>query len=175
MAAQTLPKRCPQCKQTFPRTTKFFHRDKSRKDGLQCYCKQCHQQRNSQTHQDHQEKYLQRNRRYYQANKSQLQDQQEQYRKTLKGYIRRLWLSIVDRCNNANYKQFKDYGGRGIKVKFACFEDFFNYVVKELQADPRGLTIDRIDNNGHYEPGNIRFVSRAENNQNKGRRLRLSP
>ena len=67
-------------------------------------------------------------------------------------------------------KSYKNYGGRGIKVKFACFEDFFDYVVNELRADPRGLTIDRIDNDGDYERGNIRFVSQVENLQNRRKR-----
>ena len=41
------------------------------------------------------------------------------------------------------------------------------YVIDELRVDPRGLQIDRIDNDGHYEKGNIRFVTCVENNNNR--------
>ena len=72
-----------------------------------------------------------------------------------------------ERCTNASHPRYKDWGGRGIKIRFACFDDFFNYVVKELKVDPRGLLIDRINNDSHYEIGNIRFVTVAESNKNK--------
>lgn len=42
-----------------------------------------------------------------------------------------------------------------------------NYVVDILKVDPRGFDIDRIDNNGHYEKGNIRFVTHKENCNNR--------
>jgi len=74
---------------------------------------------------------------------------------------------MVRRCNNPRATQYKDYGGRGIKIKFENVQDFYNYVLNVLHIDPRGLTIDRINNNGDYEKGNIRFVSKAVNNRNK--------
>ena len=53
-------------------------------------------------------------------------------------------------------------------VCFESLDDFRNYVIDVLKADPRGLQIDRINNGGNYEVGNIRFVTCLENNQNKG-------
>lgn len=44
---------------------------------------------------------------------------------------------------------------------------YIPYIINELQVDPRNLTIDRINNDGHYERGNIRFVSYSENLKNR--------
>lgn len=145
-------KRCPTCKQIFPITTKYFYKHKSAKNGFRCYCKQC----SNKSH-----------RKYQQFHREKLRYIDQKYYKTLRGHLNRLWHRMLRRCNNPKHKQYKDWGGRGIKIKFACFEDFFYYIIKELKADPRGLTIDRINNNGHYEKGNIRFVSQADNNRNK--------
>ena len=89
------------------------------------------------------------------------------YYNSLSGYLRNIFSAMCNRCNNPNNKRYKYYGARGIKVKFASFDEFYNYVIYELKAKPRGLTIDRIDNDDHYEKGNIRFVTRAENNRTR--------
>lgn len=71
------------------------------------------------------------------------------------------------RCNNKNFAQYKDYGGRGIKFLFESFEQF----LKELGEKPsKEYTLDRIDNDGNYEPGNVRWATRKE--QNNKQRLR---
>ena len=143
---------CLVCNEEYLATTEYFYKDKKGKDGLRSNCKLCQRQYAIQ---------------YSQTHKAQRQIRRNKYHKTLRGYLNKLWHKIRDRCNNPRYKQYKDYGERGIKVKFNSFENFFYYVVNVLRADPRGLTIDRIDNDGDYEPGNIRFVSKAENNRNK--------
>ncbi len=64
-----------------------------------------------------------------------------------------------DRCNNPNDKRYKDYGGRGIEFRFNSFEEFF----AEVGLRPEEKTkIDRIDVNGHYEKGNLRWVDDIE-------------
>lgn len=60
----------------------------------------------------------------------------------------------------------KNYGGRGIKFLFSSFEQFF----AELGNKPKGMTLDRENNNGNYEPGNVRWVSYST--QLKNRRVR---
>lgn len=92
---------------------------------------------------------------------------QKKYRKTIKGHLIYCFHNIIARCNNSKHKSYKNYGGRGIKCLFKSFDEFIDYVVNELQVDPRGLTIDRIDNDGYYERGNIRFITQAENNRNR--------
>ncbi len=85
------------------------------------------------------------------------------------GHLRRVFAAIKHRCNNPSNGAFKNYGGRGIQNKFSSVDEFVDYVVNKLQVDPRELHIDRINNNGHYEKGNIRFVTCKENNNNKKR------
>ena len=78
----------------------------------------------------------------------------------------RSWRKMKERCNNKNHKYYKNYGGRGISV---CKEwnDFMAFY-KDMGDKPfPNADIDRIDNNGDYEPSNCRWVSRAENCHNK--------
>lgn len=77
------------------------------------------------------------------------------------------FVGIKQRCNNPKYKGYKNYGGRGIRCLFKSSDEFVNYIINELQIDPRKLTIDRIDNDGNYERGNIRFVTQTENLKNR--------
>ncbi len=64
-------------------------------------------------------------------------------------------------CKKASY--YKDYGGRGIKFKFRSFEQWF----EELGPRPSpSYSVHRIDNDGHYAPGNIRWATRKEQREN---------
>jgi len=68
------------------------------------------------------------------------------------------------RCNNPNTKQYKDYGGRGIKNTFKTFESF----LAALPPKPdKNYTVDRIDNNGNYEVGNIKWSTKKQQGENK--------
>jgi hypothetical protein len=70
------------------------------------------------------------------------------------------------RCNNPRHKRFTDYGGRGIRFLFTSFDQF----IANLGLRPEGLTLDRINNDGHYEPGNVRWAT--DEQQIKNRRTR---
>lgn len=89
------------------------------------------------------------------------------YRNTITGQLRQTFNGMNRRCNDPAHKSFKNYGGRGIQNRFESSDEFVDYVLLDLCGDPRGLQIDRIDNDGHYERGNIRFVTREVNNNNK--------
>lgn len=76
-----------------------------------------------------------------------------------------VWDSMLQRCCNENHKSYPQYGGRGIKVCDAwyTFENFHTDMGDPLP----GLTIDRIDTNGNYEPANCRWATMAEQGRNK--------
>lgn len=82
--------------------------------------------------------------------------------------IYEIWHGIKARCYNPNNKDFKNYGARGVTVCTQWkndFEAFYNWATTHGYAE--GLTIDRIDNDGNYEPSNCRWVSTREQNRNK--------
>lgn len=88
--------------------------------------------------------------------------------------IRRLWqhryTGIVSRCTNPECDAYPDYGGRGIRICQEWLDDriaFYRFAVTLSGWDDPELDIDRIDNNGHYEPGNVRLVSRQANTVNR--------
>lgn len=91
------------------------------------------------------------------------------YRCTINGHLRCIYQDIRQRCNNPKRNNYSRYGGRGIGLLFTS-DEFVDYVVNTLLVDPRGLQIDRIDNAGNYEAGNIRFVTAKENCQNRRKR-----
>lgn len=75
-----------------------------------------------------------------------------------------IYKGAKSRCTNPNTRQWHNYGGRGIKFKFNSFEEFLN----ELGPRPTGYTLDRVNNDGHYEVGNVKWSTRQEQNRNKG-------
>lgn len=80
--------------------------------------------------------------------------------------------AIVVRCTKSKSATYPDYGGRGITVHPAWVEnriEFLRYLVSLDGWDQPALQLDRIDNNGGYVPGNLRFVTRSENMANKRR------
>lgn len=76
------------------------------------------------------------------------------------------WIQMMRRCYDDTHHAYHRYGGRGISVHLAWqeFETFF----KEVGSPPgEGLSMDRIDNDGDYAPGNIRWATPAQQNANK--------
>jgi hypothetical protein len=88
------------------------------------------------------------------------------YLLTLRGLLQSRFHNMKARCNNPQYPSYKYYGGRGIKLLFSSCEELYDYVVNTLGIDTyeilKPLQIHRIDNNGHYEPNNIQFLTSAE-------------
>jgi hypothetical protein len=75
------------------------------------------------------------------------------------------------RCENPKSKNYNNYGGRGIEFKFETFQDFF----KEAGKRPAiNYSIERMDVNGHYEPGNVRWTTPLQQANNTRRNVRLT-
>lgn len=89
-------------------------------------------------------------------------------------YLYRTWSSMKARCYMSSCKSYPHYGGRGITV---CqqwkndFAAFAAYVSGNLGNRPEKYSIDRINNDGNYEPGNIRWASSSTQNRNQRRRF----
>jgi hypothetical protein len=82
--------------------------------------------------------------------------------------IYRVWTGIKTRCNNPNSKDYKNYGGRGIKVCSEWENDPAAFAEWALSHGyKKGLQIDRIDNDKGYSPDNCQFITCAENVRKK--------
>lgn len=76
--------------------------------------------------------------------------------------IMHVWSSMKARCSNPNLRNYKNYGGRGIRVYRDwqdSFESFYAHVSQLPHYGEPGYSLDRINNDGNYEPGNVRWAS----------------
>lgn len=83
------------------------------------------------------------------------------------------WDAIKQRCFNPNEVAFRDYGGRGITLCDEWVNDpksFIEYVIDLPNAMEQGMSLDRINNDGDYEPGNLRWTDHHTQAANKRRR-----
>ena len=76
-----------------------------------------------------------------------------------------VWSQMRDRCSNSNSQDYRYYGGRGISVcpRWSKFENF----IADMGVPPPGLTLDRINNDGNYEPDNCRWATRTVQTANR--------
>ncbi|GAH87592.1 unnamed protein product, partial [marine sediment metagenome] len=81
-------------------------------------------------------------------------------------HLYKVWQHMKQRCYNENHVGYKNYGGRGIAVCSEWISSPKTFIDWALPLWKEGLQIDRMDNNGNYEPSNCRFITHAENQLN---------
>lgn len=150
-------KRCSKCKKELPATTEFFY---SLKHGLRSRCKECIKKSAKQHYQINREDILAYQKEY--SNKEKQKEYQKKWNQEHLVYSN--WKDMIRRCYNSESEDYRYYGARGIKV---CDEWKNNYEVFEKWAlengYQKGLTIDKIDNDGDYKPDNCQWLTRIEN------------
>lgn len=82
------------------------------------------------------------------------------------------WQCCKARCKYTSRHNYKDYGGRGIRVCERWDKSFVNFLA-DMGERPEGTTLDRIDPNGNYEPGNCRWATAEEQARNTQKSERL--
>jgi hypothetical protein len=87
-----------------------------------------------------------------------------------------VWRNMKNRCYQTTHKKYRHYGGRGITVCDRWLSDFWAFVA-DMGDRPEGLLLDRINNNGNYEPGNCRWADHVTSLKNRRgwRRRKTTP
>ena len=182
-------RRCTRCGNLYPLTSEYFRRDIRYTKGLTRICIFCLRAYGRMHNEKvrHTEKGKERHRRdsalYRQRHPKRVKEQRKRnhekwrlihlqrmkaYTGTVNGYLRCVYGDINRRCNNPIGRN-KCY--KNINNLFKTSDEFVDYVMNELKVDPRKKQIHRINNNGHYERGNIEFLTAKEHRQ-KHRKVR---
>ena len=92
------------------------------------------------------------------------------YNDMSKTKLYKVWKSMNERCYLPSAISYKNYGSRGIRVCDEWRNDFvsyYNYVKQLPHFEEHGYSLDRIDNNGNYEPGNVRYSTKKDQQNNR--------
>lgn len=80
------------------------------------------------------------------------------------------WHNMKQRCLNIKDPRYKDWGGRGITICKRWMN--FEYFIKDMGLRPQNTTLERINNDGNYEPTNCKWATQKEQSENRRRKLK---
>jgi hypothetical protein len=86
-----------------------------------------------------------------------------------------VWSQIKQRCRNIKCKKYKSYGGRGIEMCDRWYDSYQSFIDDMGNRPDNKHTLDRINNDGNYEPGNCRWVTSKIQNLNKRTTAIINP
>lgn len=84
------------------------------------------------------------------------------------------WRAMLKRCNNEKHVAYKNYGGRGITVCHRWQDSFVSFLTDMGERPSLQFSIDRIDSDGNYEPGNCRWATSDSQSRNRRNNVRLT-
>lgn len=88
--------------------------------------------------------------------------------------MKQRWRQMIDRCGNPEHDMYKYYGARGISVCERWRESFESFIADMGWPEDEKLTIERINNDGNYTPGNCKWATYTEQNRNKRSRRKMN-
>lgn len=147
-------KRCPQCREV--KELAEYHLHRNRKDGRAPQCKEC--------------KRIYDLRRAAETCAAQGRTPKQRIRREYHGLFGTRtygkWRNMIQRCTNQSHPRWQHYGGRGILV---CeqWRQSFTAFLDDMGEAPEGLSLDRINNDGNYEPGNCRWADARTQRRNQ--------
>lgn len=86
----------------------------------------------------------------------------------------RIWAGMIHRCGNSNHPYFEHYGGRGITVCDKWLNSFESFISDMGKRTSKNHSLDRINNDGNYEPNNCRWATNLEQGRNTSKNVRIT-
>jgi hypothetical protein len=154
---------CAACGAGKPATE--FNKARSCRDGLLSYCRDCNQAAGRRWGAANPERQRENNRRWRAANLEKVREDNRRWEAAHPPEYR-AWQAMKQRCGNSRNTNYAWYGARGISVCARWRNSFANFQA-DMGPRPPGKTLDRIDVNGNYAPGNCRWATAAEQRANQ--------
>ena len=155
---------CKKCNQNKPLNEYYLNR--SMKDGRKSECKECSKAYMALYSLKYPNRCKESVKNYRNAHKTEAIEYKREWESKESNKLRATWYSMKQRCYNPNSAAYKNYGGRGIKVCdkwLKSFEAFYD----DMGTRPEGMSIDRINNDGNYEPSNCKWSTPKEQSSNR--------